>query len=114
MSGQTTSAGRAANAAQRGGGSRPLIALVILLLVAFAAALITQVVSRKRAAEELAIESQTASALVLAERVNANLAQAWGASAGAAEMALRTDAIRANPDAVAIAASRARPVRGAA
>ncbi|MBI1187930.1 MAG: hypothetical protein GC206_11485 [Alphaproteobacteria bacterium] len=114
LSGQSANAGRAADAAQRGGGNRALIALVVLLLVAFAAALIMQVDSRRRATEELAIQSQTASALVLAERVNANLAQAWGASAGAAEMAGRTDAIRANPSGVAIAASRARPVRGAA
>jgi len=111
---QGTNAGRAASAAQRGGGHRPLIALVVLLLVAFAIALVMQVDSRRRAAEDLAIQSQTASALVLTERVNANLAQAWGASAGAMEMAVRANAISSDPTAVATAASRARPVRGAA
>ncbi|MGE0829270.1 MAG: ATP-binding protein [Hyphomonadaceae bacterium] len=95
-------------------GHRSVLALVALLLVAFAVALVVQAEMRRRAVTGLAIDAQTATAIVLAERVNAGLAQAWGAAGAAAEMARRTNAFALDPQSVAAAAARARAVRGAA
>lgn len=114
LSSRATNAVRAEPVRQRATGQRSVLALVILLLIAFGVALVMQVDTRRRAARDLAIESQTATAVVLAERANTNFAQAWGAAAGAAELAVRGNMIETDPRAVAAAAGRARPVRGVA
>jgi two-component system cell cycle sensor histidine kinase PleC len=81
-------------------------------MAAFAVALVLQVGAHRRVLGDLAVESQSAAAVVAAERVNIGIAQAWGAAAGAAEMARGGDALRRDPRSVVSAAARARPVRG--
>ncbi len=93
-------------------GQRSVLLLVILFLLAFVVAVAVQIDARRRAAAHEAIERQTIAAALLSERVSANLAVAWGAAAGAAELG-RTDP-GVSPQSIAAAAAHARPVRASA
>jgi two-component system, cell cycle sensor histidine kinase PleC len=93
--------------------SRPFMALVLLFVAAFAAATGAQIVAHRDDAANTVIAAQASAAGLIAERVNANLAVAVGASAGVAELARANDG-RANPYVVANAAAHAAPASAAA
>ncbi len=88
-----------------------VLLLVAVLLAAFGVSLFQQINAHREASASLARDGQSAVAAVLAERVNTGLAQAWGASASAAEALERSEALRQNPRVIAEAAARARSVR---
>jgi two-component system cell cycle sensor histidine kinase PleC len=89
--------------------NRPFMALVFVFISAFAAATTAQIVNHRNEAADTLIAAQTSAAGIIAERVNANLAIALGASAGASEL------MRANANEAALAAAAAAgPTRAAA
>ncbi|MBT9446561.1 MAG: PAS domain-containing sensor histidine kinase [Hyphomonadaceae bacterium] len=92
---------------------RSLGVLVVLLLLGFAAALFLQADAYRRETIIRTIGERRYAADVAAEQANSALVHAWGALAGAAEMARLRGGIGADPAAVAHAATRARPVAGA-
>lgn len=87
-----------------------LLALAVLLLIAFAGGLYLQIDSQSRQAEQAALRLEALEAERGAEQVQAGVIHAWGALAGAADLARSTGSISANPTATATAAARARPV----
>jgi two-component system cell cycle sensor histidine kinase PleC len=89
------------------------MALVLVFVAAFAAATGAQITAYHSDTARTLIAAQTSAAGLIAERVNANLAVALGASAGVAELA-RTNGGRANANAIANAAAHAPPARAAA
>lgn len=91
--------------------NRPFMALVFLFVVAFAAATAAQVKAHHDHATATVVAMQASAAALIAERVNANLATAMGASASVAELA-RTQG--ADAPAVARAAAHTAPARAAA
>ncbi len=101
--------GRAASDSQRS-----TLVLVWIFLAAFLLAIVLQIDARRRAQALDALETQSVAAALLGERASANIALAWSAAAGAAELGRTSGLIESNPQAVARAAAHARPVRGAA
>ncbi|MBL8548357.1 MAG: PAS domain-containing sensor histidine kinase [Hyphomonadaceae bacterium] len=91
---------------------RSVLALVALLLIAFSIAIALQVDTKRRASAELAIGEQTDAAVLLAARADAEISQALGALAAAAETARLTNVWDANAGIVASVAARAPAVRG--
>ncbi len=91
--------------------SRPFMALAFLFVVAFAAATTAQIRAHHDNAAETVLAMQASATGLIAERVNANLALAVGASASAAELA-RTSGV--DPHSIASAAANAAPAAAAA
>jgi two-component system cell cycle sensor histidine kinase PleC len=89
------------------------MALVLLFVTAFAAATSAQIKAHHDNAASTIVAAQASAAGLIAERVNANLAVAMGATAGVAELA-RTGAAGADAYAIANAAAHAPPARAAA
>lgn len=96
----------------RGGAQRSLGLLVVLLLVGFALALFLQADAQRRDSIMRTIGERREAAAVAAEQANTALVHAWGALAGAAEIARLRNLLDSDPSSVAIAAARARPVAG--
>ncbi len=92
---------------------RAFMALVLVFVAAFAAAITGLVINRHSDAVNSIVDAQISSTEVIAERVNANLALAVGASAGAAEFARARDGAAADAAGIARAAARIRPVLAA-
>ncbi|MDX2233581.1 MAG: PAS domain-containing sensor histidine kinase [Hyphomonadaceae bacterium] len=92
--------------------SRSIVVLVALLLVAFVLALVLQTDAQRRAAMRETIEGRRQAAAVVAADANTAMVHAWGALAGAAEVARLQGTLASAPGAVAAAALRARPVAG--
>ena len=91
---------------------RSLTLLVILLLVGFGLALFLRADAQRRETITHTIGQQREAASVAAEQANTAMVHAWGALAGAAELARAHGLILSDPAAVAQAATRARPVSG--
>jgi len=89
---------------------RPFVWLVLLFVSAFAAATAAQIKAHHDNAATTIVAAQQSAAALIAERVNANLAVAMGATGSAAELA----ANGLGPAALANAASQAPPVVAAA
>lgn len=94
------------------GDNRSILVLVCLFVAAFLVALALQGDSRRRQIEREAIAGRVAEATVLAGRVNAGLTEAWGALAGAAELARSSAEGSVSLGAVASGAGRASAVDG--
>ncbi len=93
--------------------SRSLSLLVALLLGAFVFALVLQADAQRRAALNDTIDASRQAAALAASEANTAMVHAWGALAGAAEVARLQGTLGTAPGAVAAAALRARPVAGA-
>lgn len=93
-----------------GAARRSLLALTILLVIAFAGALFLQLDAQGRQATRAALEVEALEAERASEQINAGMIHAWGALAGAAELARSTGQLVTNPAAAVTAAARARPV----
>lgn len=91
--------------------NRPFIALVLVFVTAFFAAIAAQIRAHHDDAADTIIAAQASAAGLVAERVNANLAIAMGASAGVTVLAQSDGASAA---AIANAAAAARPATAAA
>ncbi|ANP44882.1 PAS domain-containing sensor histidine kinase [Candidatus Viadribacter manganicus] len=91
--------------------NKPFIALVLVFVTAFFAAIAAQIRSHHDDAASTIIAAQSSAAGLIAERVNANLAIAMGASAGVTDLARSGGAA---PSAIANAAASARPAVAAA
>jgi two-component system, cell cycle sensor histidine kinase PleC len=91
--------------------NRPFIALVLIFVTAFAAAISAQIKSHHDDAARTIVGAQASTAGLIAERVNANLAIAMGASAGVTDLA---HAGGSSPAAIANAAASASPATAAA
>ncbi|MFN3464858.1 MAG: hypothetical protein ACK4X1_12365, partial [Terricaulis sp.] len=85
--------------------NKPFIVLVLVFVTAFFAAIAAQIRAHHDGAADTIIAAQSSAAGLIAERVNANLAIAMGASAGVADLA-RSGGLSAA--AIADAASAAR------
>jgi two-component system cell cycle sensor histidine kinase PleC len=92
---------------------RSLGLLVVLLLIGFALALFLRADGQRRDSILRTLDEREAAAAVVAEQANASMVHAWGALAGAAEVARLHGVLHSDPGAVAAAATRARPVSGA-
>jgi two-component system, cell cycle sensor histidine kinase PleC len=92
--------------------NRPFMWLVFLFVSAFAAATTAQIKAHHDDAADTIVAAQSSAAGLVAERVNANLALAMGASAGIAELARTTTG--ADAFSIANAAASAPPVTAAA
>jgi two-component system, cell cycle sensor histidine kinase PleC len=108
--GQAGAGRAAANKTTETAAHGSLVALAVLLLMAFAGGLYLQIDAQNRQAESAALREEALEALRGAEAANASMIHAWGALAGAAELARSTNALPNAATAVATAASRARPV----
>jgi two-component system cell cycle sensor histidine kinase PleC len=86
---------------------------VPLLLAAFLLALFLQADAQRRQAVVDAVDARRHAAAIAAEQANTAMVHAWGALAGAAEVGRLQGTITSSPAAVAVAATRARPVAGA-
>jgi two-component system cell cycle sensor histidine kinase PleC len=87
------------------------MALALIFVSAFAAAMAAQIKAHHDGAADTVVAAQASVAGLVAERVNANLAVALGASAGVADLA---QAGGASPAAIANAAAAAPPATAAA
>lgn len=92
---------------------RSLGLLVVLLLVGFATALFLRADAQRRETILRTIGERREAASIVAEQANTAMVHAWGALAGAAEVARLRGIIASDPAAIAQAAARARPVSGA-
>lgn len=92
---------------------RSLTVLVMLLLLGFCAALYFRAEAYRSETIARTISERRDAAGIVAEQSNTALVHAWGALAGAAELARLRGGIGADPLSVAHAATRARPVTGA-
>jgi two-component system cell cycle sensor histidine kinase PleC len=92
--------------------SRPFIALVLVFVTAFFAAIAAQIRAHHDDAADTIIAAQASAAGLIAERVNANLAIAMGATAGVADLARANGA--ATPASITDAAAASRPASAAA
>ncbi len=91
--------------------NKPFIVLVLVFVTAFFAAIAAQIRAHHDGAADTIIAAQSSAAGLIAERVNANLAIAMGASAGVTDLARSGGASAA---AIANAAASARPAAAAA
>jgi two-component system cell cycle sensor histidine kinase PleC len=91
--------------------NRPFLALVLVFVAAFFAAVAAQIRAHHDDAADTIVAAQASAAGLIAERVNANLAIALGATAGVADLARAGGAA---PAAIANAAASARPATAAA
>ncbi len=91
--------------------NKPFIVLVLVFVTAFFAAIAAQIRAHHDGAADTVIAAQSSTAGIIAERVNANLAIAMGASAGVTNIAQSGGASAA---AIANAAASAHPARAAA
>ncbi len=91
--------------------NKPFIVLVLVFVTAFFAAIAAQIRSHHDDAASTIIAAQSSAAGLIAERVNANLAIAMGASAGVTDLARSGGAA---PAAIANAAASAQPAIAAA
>lgn len=94
----------------KSGAQTSLLVLAVLLLTAFAGGLYLQIDSQNRRAEQAALTLAATKAERGAEAVNAGMIHAWGALAGAADLARSAGVATSNPSAIVTAAARARPV----
>lgn len=94
--------------------SKPFMALVAVFVIAFAAATGAQIKAHVDDAAQTIVAAQASAAGLIAERVNANLAVATGASAGVSELARSDGGVAANAHALANAAAHAPPATAAA
>ncbi|MGD9815073.1 MAG: PAS domain-containing sensor histidine kinase [Hyphomonadaceae bacterium] len=92
--------------------SKAFMALVAVFVIAFAAAIGAQIKAHVDQAAQTIVAAQASAAGLIAERVNANLAVATGASAGVSELTRNGGA--ASAFAVASAAAHAPPATAAA
>ncbi|MGD9979843.1 MAG: PAS domain-containing sensor histidine kinase [Hyphomonadaceae bacterium] len=92
-------------------GNRAFLALVLIFVTAFFAAIAAQIKGHHDDAADTIIAAQSSAAALIAERVNANLAIAVGATAGVADLA--RDGLAA-PASIANAAAAAPPATAAA
>ncbi|MBL8545653.1 MAG: PAS domain-containing sensor histidine kinase [Hyphomonadaceae bacterium] len=90
---------------------KPFIVLVLVFVAAFAAAIAAQIRAHHDGAAETIIAAQSSAAGLIAERVNANLAIAMGASAGVADLARSGGAA---PASIVNAAAASDPASAAA
>jgi two-component system cell cycle sensor histidine kinase PleC len=91
--------------------NKPFIVLVLVFVTAFFAAIAAQIRAHHDDAASTIIAAQSSAAGLIAERVNANLAVAMGASAGVTSLA---SADGASAGAIVNAAASAPPATGAA
>ena len=98
--------------ARSGGAQRSLGLLVVLLLIAFVLALFLRADAQRREAIVGTIGERQSAAAVAAEQANSAIVHAWGALAGAAEIARLRGVLESDPTSVALAAAHARPVAG--
>ncbi|MEZ5996043.1 MAG: ATP-binding protein [Hyphomonadaceae bacterium] len=110
MANEPSNDAQAGAAAEKSG--RPFLTLVLIFVAAFAAATAAQIKAHHDGAAETIIAAQTSAAGLIAERVNANLAIAVGASAGVANLA--REGAAATLDEIANAAASAPPASAAA
>ncbi|MBN8606766.1 MAG: PAS domain-containing sensor histidine kinase [Caulobacterales bacterium] len=93
---------------------RPFMALVLVFVTAFFIAIGAQIKAYRDSAAETVVAAQASTAGLVAERINANLAVAMGAAAGAADVARAAGGVGADPRSVANAAANSSPAVGAA
>src|SRR5262249_10008324 len=93
------------------GGQRSIMLLVVLFVIAFVLATAIQIQTHHDQAAHEIVAAEAHQAALFAERVDANLARAAGATSGAAEFARATNA---DADSLAAITARVRGVRAAA